>query len=314
MKYIITINQKAIADMGLQDRLDFIDLAIYDFITDFMLCEKCQKTQINGTQYFWIKTDLILENLPLLKINTARGLNKRIEKLVDCKLLERCPDNQNLHQSYYKVGEKYEEYKFLAWNKSSKGAWNESSDNNNTIPNAILTISDNKLDNKKEKDKSFSQKDELFEKCYIAYRRKCESKKKAKECWDKLSQKEKELVLPHVKAYTASRELQYQKAFERYLRDKTFKTVVVSGNEVVYDPSHKTSNEYHPQETLGFLWNEQYRCFLAVGYDEKFIPDGYNDDDRPDGATVKLNNARGTIVWNKEQKRWINITKEQERR
>lgn len=187
---------------------------------------------------------------------------------------------------------------------------NGAGQNEQPIP-YIVPDNDNSI--KKEKDKSFSQKDELFEKCWIAYRRKGK-KGKSLPYWKKLTESEKQMVLPHIKAYVTSRELQYQQDFERYLRDKTFKTVVVAGNEVVYDPSHKTDNEYHPQETLGFLWHEQKRCFLAVGYDEKFIPDGYNDADRPDGATVVLNNARGTLVWSKGQKRWINITKEQERR
>lgn len=39
-------------------------------------------------------------------------------------------------------------------------------------------------------------------------------------------------------------------------------------------------------------------------YDEK-IYDGYEDDDRPDGAMITLNNARGTIVWNCSIKKWI---------
>lgn len=137
MKYRISINQKAVFDMGLQDKVDFIDLAIYDFITSFMLCEDCVKTNINGIQYFWIKPSLIIDEMPLLGINTTRGINNRINKLADCGLLERCPINQSLHQPYFKIGPKYKEYKFFAWNENSSlgtdfpSTWNENSDNNN---------------------------------------------------------------------------------------------------------------------------------------------------------------------------------------
>ena len=148
MKYIVNINQKAIVDLGLQDKLDFIDLAIYDFITEFMLCDDCQKMIIGNEQYFWIKSDLILENMPLLGITTARGINKRIEKLIEYDLLERCPDNKNLRQSFFKVGKLYNEYKFPTWNKSSMPSWNE-----NSKPNIN---NNNNKDNNKEKEKKYS--------------------------------------------------------------------------------------------------------------------------------------------------------------
>ena len=159
MKFTVNINQKAIVDLGLQDKLDFIDLAIYDFITEFMLCDDCHKINIGNEQYYWIKADLIIENLPLLGITTARGVNKRIEKLIECNLLERCPDNKNLRQSFFKVGKLYKEYKFFTWNESSKPSWNENSKpniNNNThIDGNIENDYKNNIDNNKEKEDTF---------------------------------------------------------------------------------------------------------------------------------------------------------------
>ena len=157
MKYTVNINQKAIVDLGLQDKLDFIDLAIYDFITEFMLCDDCQKMIIGNEQYFWIKADLILENMPLLGITTTRGINKRIEKLIEYDFLERCPDNKNLRQSFFKVGKLYKEYKFSTWNKSSKPSWNENSKPNNIyIDSNIKNDNNNNIDNNKEKEKKSS--------------------------------------------------------------------------------------------------------------------------------------------------------------
>ena len=157
---------------------------------------------------------------------------------------------------------------------------------------------------KNEIDKSISKKaDDLFETCWIAYRRKG-SKKKAKEYWSKLTDDEKASVLPHVKAYTASRELAYQKDFERYLRDKIFLTVVFARNTILFDPDMTQGNEYKPICDGGLLYNENHKCYIYIGYYNGYIPDGYEDNDRPDGATVMLNNGRGNVVWNSKTKKW----------
>jgi len=152
----------------------------------------------------------------------------------------------------------------------------------------------------------------LFEECWLAYRRKG-VKKKALEYWKKLSDKEKDMVLPHIKAYVSTRELQYQRDFERYLRDKLFMTIVFNGNKVVYDPTKIAKSEtvkdvYMPTCDGALSWNEYYKCFMYVGYwDGRHIADGYNDDNRPHGATITLNNGRGTITWNSETKTWDKI-------
>jgi len=154
-------------------------------------------------------------------------------------------------------------------------------------------------------------KDDLFETCWIAYRRKG-SKKKAKEYWRKLTDAEKENVLAHVKVYVKSRDLCYQKDFERYLRDKAFNEIIINGNNVVYDPTKLGKGEmqstvYMPTCDGALSWNDYYSAFIFVGYwDGRHIPDGYDDETRPDGASVTLNNGRGVLVWNKETKQWEN--------
>ena len=300
MKYTININQKAIVDLGLQDKVDFIDLVIYDFITDFMLCDDCSKMQIGGVQYFWIKADLIIDNLPLLGITTTRGINKRIDKLVECKLLERCNDNQNLHQSFFKVGENYNAYKFFTRNENSKGAWNENSKNNNN---------NNKDNNKKEKDKSFSKSDELFEKCWLAYDRKGQ-KNDALKFWKKLSDDDKEKIVKHIPFYVKSNERQYLKDFERYIKHRVFESVVTdkrTGN-ILYDPDRESGAiGYTPIIGGALQWNEPNQCYIHIGMYYGYISDGYTDDNRPNGAKVMLGNGGGFIVWNSETKTWNKV-------
>ena len=169
--------------------------------------------------------------------------------------------------------------------------------------------------NKKDKEESLSKSAidvELFEKCWIAYRRKGK-KGKSLPYWKKLTESEKQMVLPHIKAYVTSRELQYQQDFERYLRDKTFTTIVFSKNKVIYDPTKlgkkdKANEVYMPLTDGALSWNDYYHCFMYVGYwDGVHIADGYTDDDRPNGATITLNNGRGTITWNNETKKWNKV-------
>ena len=118
------------------------------------------------------------------------------------------------------------------------------------------------------------------------------------------------MVLPHIKAYVTSRELQFQQDFERYLRDKTFTTIVFSKNKVIYDPTKlvekdKVSEVYMPLTDGALSWNDYYSSFIFVGYwDGVHIPDGYTDETRPNGARIMLNNGRGVISWDAETKEW----------
>ena len=163
------------------------------------------------------------------------------------------------------------------------------------------------IDNKKEKDKSFStksEKDEFFEQCWKAYRRKG-SKAKAKTFWDKKSDEDKQNILQHINAYVSTRDLQYQKDFERYLKDEIYSTIVYKGNVVVYDPSIGESKEYTPICEGQLMWNSHIKNYLYIGYDTDSIADGYKDETRPDGATIVLHNGRGIIVWSKSEKSWI---------
>jgi len=67
-----------------------------------------------------------------------------------------------------------------------------------------------------------------------------------------------------------------------------------------------TKEEYTPVCASSLSWNDYYKCYLYVGFwDGHYMPDGYTDENRPNGASVMLNNGRGTVVWNKEQKKWV---------
>ena len=175
-------------------------------------------------------------------------------------------------------------------------------------PNIIY----NNTKEKNEIDKSISKSsDELFETCWVAYRRKG-SKKKAKEYWRKLTDAEKENVMAHIKAYVKTRDLCYQKDFERYMRDKTFNEIIIKGNNVVYDPTklgkgESVSQVYMPSGNFSITWDDQLKAYLYIGFysDGQAIADGYTDATRPDGARIVLNNGRGEITWSAITQTWI---------
>ena len=182
---------------------------------------------------------------------------------------------------------------------------------NQTQINTNISLPNTKDTNNKEKNKEEETNKELFEKCWIAYRRKGK-KGKAKPYWDKLTKSEKDSVLQHIKIYTKTRELQYQQDFERYLRDKTFLSVVVSKNNIVYDPTklgkgESASNVYMPSGNFSITWDDQLKAYLYIGFysDGQAIADGYTDSTRPDGARIVLNNGRGELVWSSITRTWI---------
>lgn len=171
-------------------------------------------------------------------------------------------------------------------------------------PMILINNTYSKPDYKTKENTNVLKKD-LFEECWTAYRRKG-IKKKAKEYWNKLKESEMDMVLPHIKAYVSSREVHFQKDFERYLRDRVFETVVYSGNNIVYDPTKQddSTEMYVPTCGGALMYNDYYKCYMYTGYWDGHIADGYTDDNRPDGATITLNNGRGTIVWSRETKEW----------
>lgn len=66
-----------------------------------------------------------------------------------------------------------------------------------------------------------------------------------------------------------------------------------------YDP-----NEYHPNGYyVRYMERDDYYLYIG-SYPDTFFSDGYKDTDRPDGATLVLNNARGTLIWRAATKTW----------
>jgi len=125
MKYNITINQLAVVNLKLD--LDFTDMAIFDFIKDFSLVPSCVKMQTPEGEYFWISHQLIIGELPLLGIKTKQGVIKRVDKLIQAKILVKHPNCSHYGRTLYQFGENFEKLCFVNSPKQElRGAPNES--------------------------------------------------------------------------------------------------------------------------------------------------------------------------------------------
>ena len=92
------------------------------------------------------------------------------------------------------------------------------------------------------------QMTQQFEDLWLMYERKG-SKANAKKEFSKLTEEEIEMMRMHIPAYLQSRpERQYRQDFERYIKHKTFTSVVYSKtNEVLYDPESSTATTPIPE-------------------------------------------------------------------
>lgn len=147
------------------------------------------------------------------------------------------------------------------------------------------------------------EQEALFKECWEAYKSKG-NKSKAKLEWSKLSESEIAMVMPHIKVYVASRDKCYQKDFERYLKDKTFTTVIIKGNDTIYDPAQFIDKEEYRPTTDGIFqyWNPGRKCLMFNGYIDQ-LNDGYTKDNRPDGAKVAW--SMYEWIWSSRTKEWI---------
>lgn len=215
--------------------IDVTDLLMLQCVADFMNRQHIYKYMINDKIYFSIQYKALLEDLPILNIG-KQALRDRIDKLVLFNLLEKeVIRNEQGSFAVFRIGTSYEQ---LVYNKTEEGGVYQTTHGcmENYTPKNSTTINSSTV--KEKEDKTSKKKnvvDELFEQCWLTYRRKG-SKKKSLEQWQKLSDEEKEQAKKHIIAYVESvSDIRYQKDFERYLRDKVFNNVVYKDGKTLFD-------------------------------------------------------------------------------
>ena len=147
--------------------------------------------------------------------------------------------------------------------------------------------------------------EDLFEECWREYGYKG-SRSESFIVWCKnLTDKDRKMVLQHIRPYTASREREFQKDFQSYLRKKTFlDAIIAKGGVVVYDPLQSSKNDEYRPLTDGIFqyWDNKRKCLMFNGH-LKMLKDGYTSENRPDGAKCAWNMY--TRVWSSSLKEWV---------
>ena len=88
--------------------LDIKDVHILRYMLDFMDSGILRKRIIDGKDFYWIRTDLIIEDNPILKINLKNSIRKRIKKLIDKEFLEYVNYKKGTNKTLYRRGKALE--------------------------------------------------------------------------------------------------------------------------------------------------------------------------------------------------------------
>ena len=100
MKYtILGFSQPALVEAD----LDLDDAAILRFLVDFHATGGMTERVINGTVYWWIKYQHVVDNLPILKLQSKDVLARRMKVLAEKGFIEK---------KTYKVGGTYSYFRF----------------------------------------------------------------------------------------------------------------------------------------------------------------------------------------------------------
>lgn len=110
MQYTININQRSVIENGWN--LSFDDMAVFDFMSHFILEGALSKHVIQGKDYFWISFSKIREELPMLSGNSDSSIRRHISNLVRVGLIEKCDDEISIKNriSLYRLGKSFPKY------------------------------------------------------------------------------------------------------------------------------------------------------------------------------------------------------------
>ena len=148
--------------------IDVEDLLILSIIADLSNRKSIRKVILEDGQYSWISYNLILEDLPILRID-KKQLRRRLDKLVEFDLIDLKVERVNGSGTfvYIKIGQMYEELKYAKEEENTGGQKStEGIDKNVYGGGQKSTPKDSSIkqeeeDNKEEKDKSFSKKEHI---------------------------------------------------------------------------------------------------------------------------------------------------------
>jgi hypothetical protein len=106
MKYNFSLNQYAVITHGL--KLDVIDLCVFDAFKDLANSAGCIKRIDDGRVYFWIDYKIVIENAPMLGLNSKDSVYRRMKKLEAAGVIMFHNENQITGKTFFAWGRTYD--------------------------------------------------------------------------------------------------------------------------------------------------------------------------------------------------------------
>jgi len=108
--YNVNVSQVGAVNCGLMGLVDIVDLSIFNSIVKFTNWEGCEWITDQDGRWFWYSWKNVVKRLPFSGLKTRSPIKKRINKLVNCGLLEARYSAPGSQKSYYKFGPKYSQF------------------------------------------------------------------------------------------------------------------------------------------------------------------------------------------------------------
>ena len=272
--------------------IDVEDLLILSLIADLSNRKSIRKVLLEDGQYAWISYNVILEDLPILRID-KKQLRRRLDKLVEFDLIDLKVERVNGSGTfvYIKIGQMYEELKYCkADENEDRQKSTEGVDKKVYGGGQKSTPKDSSMkqeeDNKERIDKSIPKKkadndvDEFVDRMYALYPAKCPKRG----TYLGKSQKDKVKIKSLLKTYSESDiefvirweiEQKYNKAY--MLNFSTFLNNFPDPTQI--DGYNKLNNTSTNTITLPKGWTqERYDMYIRNGYtiteDGRLFKDG----------------------------------------
>lgn len=111
MKYtIFGFSQKKLVELG----LDLIDAAILRELIDFKATGKMVCRDLDGEEWFWVKYQGLINQLPISKLTTRNSIYRRLTRLVDAGALKHKTVKREGTYSFYQFGDAISSLMYLS--------------------------------------------------------------------------------------------------------------------------------------------------------------------------------------------------------
>lgn len=123
MKWMIMLNQKAVAEAGLagEDGPDVKELIILDYIRDWERSKSGRKLNRGGKLYTWINYQHLIDELPMLRIKGKSTISRMMNRLRGFGLVELEYEDQSVYVRLTDLGRRLFKREVQAENRSSSG-------------------------------------------------------------------------------------------------------------------------------------------------------------------------------------------------